>query len=229
MQDFGVTSLVFATPNMSFVEPAAPPARPTVQLLLKSAGDRVAALLLIALLAPVLIGVALAIRLDSRGPVFFRQPRVGQHGATFMIWKFRTMHHALADAAARRQTSRDDHRVTRLGRTLRRLSLDELPQLINVLRGEMSLVGPRPHTPATAVDGRLLPEIVPTYVRRHAVKPGITGWAQINGSRGELRTDADVRRRVALDLAYIETWSLGFDLRILVLTVLREIVSTRAY
>ncbi len=229
MADRGFHALAFATSSVSVPDASRPQMWWSSQLALKSLLDRGVALLLLVVLLPVLLLVALAVRLDSRGPVLFRQPRVGQHGATFAIWKFRTMHHAMADAGAARQTSRGDNRITGVGRTLRRLSLDELPQLVNVLRGEMALVGPRPHTPTTSVAGRLLPEIVGAYPRRHLVKPGITGWAQVNGSRGELRTEDDVRRRVALDLAYIETWSLGFDLRILALTVLREIVSKRAY
>ena len=229
MADRGFPTLAFATTTMSVADEPRPRTWWSAQLALKSLGDRGVALLLLVLLLPVLVGVALAVCVDSRGPILFRQPRVGRHGDIFTIWKFRTMHHALADAGAERQTSRGDRRITRIGRTLRRLSLDELPQLVNVLRGEMALVGPRPHTPTTAVAGRLLPEITAAYPRRHAVRPGITGWAQVNGSRGELRTEDDVRRRVAFDLAYIEAWSLALDLRILLLTVLREIVSARAY
>ncbi len=229
MENVGFNAFAFATATAALT--ANPPrhARAALQILLKALLDRGAALVLLALLLPVLLLIALAVRLDSPGPVLFRQPRVGLHDAVFPIWKFRTMHHAMTDAEARLQTSRADARVTRIGRTLRRLSLDELPQLINVLAGHMSLVGPRPHTPTTAVAGRALAEIVGPYRLRHRVKPGMTGWAQINGSRGELRTDDDVRRRVELDLAYIENWSVGLDLRILFLTVKREILSSRAY
>ena len=199
------------------------------QLLLKALIDRTTAALLLLLLLPVLLAIALSVRLDSRGPVLFRQARVGCNERIFTIWKFRTMHHALTDAEAHVQTSRGDRRVTRVGRLLRRLSLDELPQLVNVLCGDMSLVGPRPHTPTTAVAGRPLHDIVGAYSLRHAMRPGITGWAQVNRSRGELRTDDDVRRRVQLDLTYIENWSVLLDLRILLLTLWREVLSSRAY
>ena len=234
MQTFGFDDLAFAAPGARAADlgdfPDLADIAPSgVQLLLKTLIDRGIAALLLLLLLPVLLGVALLVCLDSRGPVLFRQARVGLAGETFMIWKFRTMHHRMADAEARRQTSRGDRRVTRVGRTLRRLSLDELPQLVNVLRGDMSLVGPRPHTPTTAVNGRPLNDIVGAYALRHVVRPGITGWAQVNRSRGELQTDDDVRRRVQLDLAYIENWSVLLDLRILALTVWREVLSSRAY
>jgi lipopolysaccharide/colanic/teichoic acid biosynthesis glycosyltransferase len=127
-----------------------------------------------------------------------------------------------------RQTERNDARITRLGRLLRRLSADELPQLINVLRGEMSLVGPRPHAPQTAVNGRALPELLTHYRSRHRVQPGITGWAQVNGSRGALCSELELQQRVALDLDYIANWSLFLDLKILALTVLRELFSETA-
>ena len=227
MENVGFNAFAFATAAPTIGSPR--DARAALQLLLKTLLDRGVALVLLALLLPVLLVLAVAVRLDSPGPILFRQARVGLHDATFRIWKFRTMHHAMTDAEACRQTSRGDARVTRLGRTLRRLSLDELPQLINVLAGHMSLVGPRPHTPTTAVAGRALADIVGPYKLRHRVKPGITGWAQVNGSRGELRTDDDVRRRVELDLIYIENWSVALDLRILFLTVKREIFSSRAY
>ena len=232
MQTFAGNDLAFAAAgaaNAADIPDTAGIAPTRTQLLLKTLIDRSIAALLLLLLLPVLLTVALLVLVDSRGPILFRQARVGLEDETFTIWKFRTMHHRLADTEARRQTSRDDGRVTRVGRTLRRLSLDELPQLVNVLRGEMSLVGPRPHTPTTAVNGRPLHDIVGAYSLRHAMRPGITGWAQINRSRGELRTDDDVRRRVQLDLTYIENWSLLLDLRILALTVWREVLSSRAY
>jgi len=133
------------------------------------------------------------------------------------------------DVLSVRQTSRDDPRVTRVGKWLRKLSVDELPQILNVLRGEMSLVGPRPHAPQTRVDGELLNEVISEYVLRYHVKPGITGWAQINGARGELVTGDDLRRRVSLDLEYIQRWSIAFDLKIIMLTAYREIMSKHAY
>ena len=200
-----------------------------LQNLKKSVFDRVAAALALIVLGPLLLLIALLIRLDSRGPVLCRQPRTGLNDRMFLIKKFRTMRHDAADLGANRQTSRNDDRITRVGRVLRKLSIDELPQLLNVLGGDMSLVGPRPHAPNTAVDGQPLEIVFADYVFRHRVKPGITGWAQVNRARGELRTAEDVRRRVEHDLYYIENWSLSFDVRILLLTVAREIVSSRAY
>ena len=134
-----------------------------------------------------------------------------------------------ADLLADHQTKVGDARVTREGRWLRRLSLDELPQLFNVVRGEMSLVGPRPHAPNTRASGQLLNEALAEYVIRHQVKPGITGWAQINGARGQLETIEQLRRRVELDLEYMQRWSLLFDVRILLLTLYKEVISKHAY
>ncbi len=179
--------------------------------------------------SPFLLAIALAIKLESPGPVFFRQPRRGMHDRLFMVFKFRSMHQHLSDIEANRQTSRDDPRVTRIGKWLRRLSLDELPQLFNVLRGEMSLVGPRPHAPNTRVEGELLPAACSNYLQRYHVKPGITGWAQVNGARGELVKREDLRKRIDYDLEYIRQWSVGFDLKIMVLTAMREIISKHAF
>ena len=200
-----------------------------LQALKKTLFDRAVAFLAILALSPLLTLIAVLIKVDSKGPVFFRQPRTGLNDRMFLINKFRTMRNEAADLGASRQTSRNDDRVTRIGGWLRRLSIDELPQLLNVLRGDMSLVGPRPHAPNTAVDGQPLEIVFADYVFRHRVKPGITGWAQVNRARGELRTAEDVRRRVEHDLYYIENWSLRLDVRILLLTFAREIVSSRAY
>ena len=197
--------------------------------LLKAVEDRLLAALLLLALSPLLLGIALAVRLDTPGPVLYRQRRHGFSQQLIAVLKFRTMHAALCDpldAAAVRQAVRDDPRVTRVGRFLRRTSLDELPQLLNVLRGEMSLVGPRPH--AVAHD-RLYAEEIDGYLGRHRVKPGITGWAQVNGCRGETRTTAEMRRRIELDLEYIDNWSLWFDLRILARTVLVGFAQERAW
>ena len=196
---------------------------------LKGAFDRVAAVGLLILLAPLMLLVALAIKLDSPGPVLFRQMRVGFDRKPIEVLKFRTMRQELCDApgaASVKQATRDDHRVTRIGRFLRRSSLDELPQLFNVLKGDMSLVGPRPHAVAhndhyaALIDG---------YLGRHRVKPGITGWAQVNGCRGETITLDDMRRRIALDLQYIDNWSLSLDLKILLRTPLVGLVNDKAY
>ena len=181
------------------------------------------------LLSPALAIIALTIRLDSRGPVLFRQPRVGFNNRLFVCFKFRSMYQDMTDVAADRQATRDDPRVTRVGRYLRKFSLDELPQLLNVMNGTMSLVGPRPHAPNTKAADRLFTEVVQRYALRHRVRPGITGWAQVNGWRGETKTVDQIKGRVSCDLDYIEHWSVRLDLKILVMTVLREIRSKRAY
>ena len=185
-------------------------------LLMKTVMDKTGALLLLTLLAPLLLGIALAIVASSPGPVIFRQTRRGWCGRDFVIFKFRTMR---ADGAApARQTTRGDPRVTRLGRFLRAGSLDELPQLLNVLRGEMSLVGPRPHAEALHDIDRAGRELVAEYAQRHRVKPGLTGWAQVNGARGATHSLAQLRRRVDYDLYYIENWSFLLDVQILLKT-----------
>ncbi|MBB2200954.1 exopolysaccharide biosynthesis polyprenyl glycosylphosphotransferase [Gluconacetobacter tumulisoli] len=199
------------------------------QIVRKTMLDVVAGAIALALLTPLMCMIAIAIKATSPGPVFFRQPRLGYNNRNFMVFKFRTMHANMSDMMAAKQTSRDDPRVTRIGKWLRKLSLDELPQLLNVLRGEMSLVGPRPHAPHTRADGMLLDDALAEYVIRHQVKPGITGWAQVNGARGELVTLDDLRRRVEYDLEYMQKWSLRFDLKILALTVLREVFSKHAF
>jgi len=180
--------------------------------------DGVLAALGLFLLSPLLVLVALAIRLDSNGPALFKQIRTGLNGKPFRIYKFRTMT-VQEDGAVIQQATPGDPRVTRIGGILRRTSLDELPQLLNVIRGEMSLVGPRPH--ALAHDAYYGREI-PSYAGRFAVKPGITGWAQVNGSRGETPTVADMQRRIDLDLWYVQNWSLALDLEILAQTVVAE-------
>jgi exopolysaccharide biosynthesis polyprenyl glycosylphosphotransferase len=166
-------------------------------------------------LAPLLACVAIMIRLDSPGPVFFLQRRYGFNQQPFRIIKFRTMT-TLEDGDVIRQARHDDHRITRIGRWLRQWNADELPQLFNVLKGDMSLVGPRPHA---LCHDREFEQRISLYARRHNVRPGITGWAQVNGLRGETDTDEKMRRRVDYDLYYIDNWSMLFDLRILLLTV----------
>jgi Undecaprenyl-phosphate glucose phosphotransferase len=185
----------------------------------KRAEDLAIGLPLLCLLAPLLLVIAVAIRLDSPGPVLFVQPRLGFNNRVIRVRKFRTMHGVQSDALGCRQAVRGDPRVTRLGRWLRRTSLDELPQLINVVGGSMSLVGPRPHALGTEAAGRPFEAAAADYASRHRVKPGITGWAQVNGWRGETDTVEKLRRRVEHDLHYIAHWSLWFDLRILALTV----------
>jgi len=182
------------------------------------------------LLLPVLAVIALAIKLNSAGPIIFKQRRHAVDNREFDIYKFRTMRWNPAAATENlKQTSRQDNRVTRIGRFLRASSLDELPQLFNVLRGDMSLVGPRPHAVNMRTEDRLGSEITDMYAHRHRVKPGITGWSQVNGARGATSTTAQLRRRVELDLYYIENWSLLLDLKILVLTPREVIKRTNAF
>jgi Undecaprenyl-phosphate glucose phosphotransferase len=185
----------------------------------KRAEDLALGVPLLCLAAPLMLLVALAIRLDSPGPVLFVQPRMGFNNRIIRVRKFRTMHGAASDAGGSRQAVRGDLRVTRVGRWLRRTSLDELPQLLDVLAGSMSLVGPRPHALGTAAAGLPFETAADDYESRHRVKPGITGWAQVRGWRGETDTVEKLRCRVEHDLHYIAHWSLWFDLRILVLTV----------
>jgi Undecaprenyl-phosphate glucose phosphotransferase len=173
-------------------------------------------------LAPFLLAVSLAISIDSSGPVLFRQKRGGFNGRSFEVLKFRTML-VLEDGTVIKQATSNDCRVTRIGRFLRRTSIDELPQLINVLLGDMSLVGPRPH--ALTHDDQYS-KLISHYPCRHHVKPGMTGWAQVNGFRGETPTLAPMKRRVELDLWYVSNWSFWLDLRILIRTV-REIPRAR--
>lgn len=184
--------------------------------------DFVLALLLLVLLGPLMIAIALAIKITSPGPVFFRQKRYGARQRPFMIFKFRSMHFTAAPEGVVKQCTQADCRVTPLGRILRKTSLDELPQLLNVLRGEMSLVGPRPH--AISHDEYFMNRI-PRYARRFSVRPGMTGLAQVSGARGETRTDMDMKRRIDLDVHYVENASLVMDIRILIATV-REVTSS---
>lgn len=188
-------------------------------VVLKRVEDIVIALLGVLITLPLMLLIALAIKLDSEGPVFFKQRRLGANNLPFDLLKFRSMYVDQADPLGRQLTRADDPRITRIGRLLRRTSMDELPQLINVLRGDMSLVGPRPHPLAANAAGIAYARAISEYPIRHRVKPGITGWAQVNGWRGETTTIEQIRRRVEHDLYYIENWSLTFDLFILGRTV----------
>jgi exopolysaccharide biosynthesis polyprenyl glycosylphosphotransferase len=169
--------------------------------------------LVLIVLAPLLALIAAALKLSSSAPVLFKQQRVGQSGRRFWIYKFTTMTPTSADASDTRWTTAEDERITRLGRILRPTGLDELPQLFNVLRGDMSLVGPRPERPHFV---EIFRREIPGYLTRHQLKPGITGWAQVCGWRG----DTSIRRRVEHDLYYLQHWSVWFDLKILRLTVM---------
>lgn len=199
------------------------------QSLLKTVFDRGAAALGIIALSPLLLLVAAAIKLDSKGPVLFRQNRYGFGDRVIGVYKFRTMKAEAADANGEKQTAVNDPRITRIGGFLRRSSIDELPQLLNVLRGELSLVGPRPHAVSMRVRQRRNEDIVPDYALRHHVKPGITGWAQVNGYHGPVDTEKALHERVAYDLDYINNWSLWFDIRILSRTLLIVFGQRHAY
>ncbi len=169
--------------------------------------------------APLMAIIAVAVKLDSPGPVLFHQRRQGFNNEEFVVWKFRSMRHDRRDSRALCQVRYDDPRITRIGRLIRRTSLDELPQLFNVLRGEMSLVGPRPHAPDMKTGDVPSAQLVAHYAHRHRIKPGMTGWAAINGSRGPVDTPELVCRRVELDVAYIERQSFWFDLYIMLMTL----------
>jgi lipopolysaccharide/colanic/teichoic acid biosynthesis glycosyltransferase len=172
---------------------------------------------------------ALLIRLTSPGPVLFVQPRVGFNNEAINVFKFRTMYTHMADLGAKQTTTRDDPRVTPVGRILRRFSIDELPQLFNVLQGSMSLVGPRPHGTEMMVGDRFYHEAVRGYAGRHRVKPGITGYAQVKGLRGEVRTIERAKRRVELDKYYVDHWSFWLDIYILFATVRAVLFDRDAY
>jgi putative colanic acid biosynthesis UDP-glucose lipid carrier transferase len=195
-----------------------------VARLFKRLMDLVLGGLALALLSPVMLLTAIAVRLDSPGPILFRQIRYGERGQTIHVYKFRSMY--VDDGGPLRQVSRVDPRVTRVGKFLRRTSLDELPQLLNVLAGSMSLVGPRPHAVA---HNELYRQQINGYMLRHSIKPGITGWAQVNGLRGETDTLDKMERRLEYDRYYITHWSLSLDIRILFLTVWTVIRGDNAY
>ncbi|MGB3556334.1 MAG: exopolysaccharide biosynthesis polyprenyl glycosylphosphotransferase [Jannaschia sp.] len=198
--------------------------------LTKRTFDLVVAAIAIVALAPIMLAAAAAIRLETPGPILFRQKRHGYNDRIIEVLKFRSMHARDADPIARRVVTRDDPRVTRVGRFLRRSSIDELPQLFNVLRGDLSLVGPRPHA-VDALSSRQerFNQIIDGYSARHRLPPGITGWAQVNGWRGEIDDAAKLRARFEHDLFYIENWSIWFDLRIMLRTPLSLLDPTGAY
>jgi exopolysaccharide biosynthesis polyprenyl glycosylphosphotransferase len=185
---------------------------------LKRAFDIVVAMAAIIAIGPIFIFSAIMIKLDSKGPVFFRQVRIGCNNQMFQIWKFRSMRVETTDGAGHRSASRDDNRITRIGRLLRRTSLDELPQLFNVLKGDMSIVGPRPHALGSRAADKLFWEVDERYWHRHAVKPGLTGLAQVRGYRGATVIEEDLRNRLQADLEYLENWSLWHDVKIIFMT-----------
>jgi polysaccharide biosynthesis protein PslA len=185
----------------------------------KRCQDIVIGTLALVLLSPIMIAVAIAIRLESPGPIFFRQVRHGFNNQPFKCWKFRSMRTDMTDAKAAKQVTKDDPRVTRVGRFIRKTSLDELPQLINVLQGSMSLVGPRPHAIGMKTGSVESEKLVADYAHRHRIKPGMTGWAAINGSRGPVDTPEDVAKRVQYDVEYIKGAGFWFDLYIMAMTI----------
>jgi Undecaprenyl-phosphate glucose phosphotransferase len=195
----------------------------------KRAFDIVTASLALVLLAPLMLGVAVAVRLDSPGPILFRQKRHGFNTRPVEVLKFRSMRAEVCDPSGVQAVRAQDDRVTRLGRFLRRSSMDELPQLFNVLSGTLSMVGPRPHATAARTGDILYDEVVQGYSARHKVKPGITGWAQVNGWRGEMNSAEKIRARVEHDLHYAENWSLWFDIRILAMTPRALLSGKNAY
>jgi Undecaprenyl-phosphate glucose phosphotransferase len=217
----GVIDLIGA-PAISLV--ASPlPARAIVQ---KEIFDRVFAALALLALMPLLAIIAIAVKCSSRGPTFFTQYRKGADGRVFKIYKFRTMRPHAEKAGVVTQATKGDPRVTRVGALLRRTSLDELPQFFNVLRGEMSVVGPRPH----AIEhDELYQKVINGYIHRYRIKPGITGWAQVNGFRGETDRVEKMQKRVEHDLYYLRNWSFALDMRIVMTTVARGLINSNAY
>jgi putative colanic acid biosynthesis UDP-glucose lipid carrier transferase len=191
----------------------------------KRASDIALSLLILSAISPLLAIIALAVRIESPGPAIFRQRRYGLDGEEILVSKFRTMK-VCEDGPEIRQVSRHDERLTRLGAFLRRTSLDELPQFFNVLQGRMSIVGPRPHAVA---HNELYRKMINGYMMRHKVKPGITGWAQVNGCRGETDTVEKMKRRIDYDLAYMRGWSLALDLYIIVKTAILVVRDRNAY
>ncbi len=202
------------------------PASMGLRGLAKALFDRSFALAVLIFLLPLFVVLGVAIKCSSPGPVFFRQSRLGLNGKRFDVYKFRSMKPHQESVGQLTQATRDDPRVTPIGRFMRRTSLDELPQFLNVLKGEMSVVGPRPHA---LVHNDLYKDKLMMYMQRHRVKPGITGWAQINGCRGETDTQEKMARRIALDLHYIRHWSFRMDLKIILWTAFKGWTDTNAY
>lgn len=194
--------------------------------LVKAIEDRLISALILLLIAPLFLLIAVGVKLSSKGPVFFKQKRLGWDGRIIEVYKFRSMIMHIEKNNEVQQATLDDSRVTAFGRFLRRSSLDELPQFLNVLQGRMSIVGPRPHALA---HNELYKDMIHTYMQRHRVKPGITGWAQVNGWRGETDTLLKMKKRVECDLYYINNWSLSFDLKIIFLTLFRGFINRNAY
>jgi lipopolysaccharide/colanic/teichoic acid biosynthesis glycosyltransferase len=195
----------------------------------KRLADIAIALVLLIVFSPAALVAILAIRIDSPGPILFRQRRIGFANIGFEMLKFRTMRHHAPYRGRLKQTTRHDSRVTHVGAILRRSSLDEFPQLFNVLRGDMSIVGPRPHAPGSYAGDKPFELVTPHYTARHRVRPGMTGLAQVRGWRGETQTEDKLLRRVEADLEYIDTWSLWLDAVILARTAVSVLAMRNAY
>ncbi len=195
----------------------------------KRAFDIFFSVLGIILLSPIMLATAIAIKLDSPGPVLFRQKRHGFNNEEINVLKFRSMYTDMSDPTAKQAVTKADPRVTKVGRFIRKTSIDELPQFFNALRGDLSLVGPRPHAVYAQTRDRMFAEVVEGYFARHRVKPGVTGWAQISGWRGEIDSDEKIKMRTECDLYYIENWSLWLDLKIMFLTPFRLLNTENAY
>ena len=191
-------------------------------MICKRAMDIVGAIVAIIIFSPVMLVTAVLVKTTSKGPLIYKQERVGLHNQTFQMYKFRSMEVQSAKSEKRAWTVRDDPRVTKVGRVIRKTSIDELPQLFNILKGDMSLVGPRPERPQYVEKFR---EEIPRYMIKHQVRPGMTGWAQVNGYRG----DTSIRKRIEHDLYYIENWTIGLDIKILFLTVFKGFINKNAY
>lgn len=194
----------------------------TFNAFVKRCVDLVGSLVCITIFSPIMLATAIAVKVTSAGPLIFKQERVGLHNKSFAMYKFRTMYVQTEEEESKGWTTKGDPRVTKVGRFLRKTSLDEFPQLFNVLKGDMSLVGPRPERPQYVEKFR---EEIPRYMIKHQVRPGMTGWAQVNGYRG----DTSIRKRIEHDLYYIENWTLGLDVKILFLTVFKGFINKNAY
>ena len=194
----------------------------TLNAVAKRAVDIVGSLCGLIVTSPLLLIVAILIRATSKGPIIFSQERIGQHNHAFKMYKFRTMYVQDTTEEKKGWTTKNDPRVTKVGRILRKTSIDELPQLFNILIGDMSLVGPRPERPQYVEKFK---EEIPRYMIKHQVRPGLTGWAQINGYRG----DTSIRKRIEYDIYYIENWSMSFDFKIMFLTIFKGFINENAY
>lgn len=198
------------------------PLTATENRFVKRTMDIVGSILMLIIFSPIFLASAIAVKVSSKGPVIYRQERVGLHNTKFIMYKFRTMELQKESEEKKGWTTQNDPRVTKVGRVLRRTSMDELPQLINILKGDMSIVGPRPERPQFVAQFK---EEIPRYMVKHQVRPGLTGWAQVNGLRG----DTSIKDRIKFDIYYIENWSVLFDIRIMFMTVFRGLINKNAY